>query len=269
MLVFLTHFQVFTLLLARMMAMLSVTPAYGAQTLAFFHRMSLSFLISVIVTPVIDITPEFKQLIETRYLTLILEQLFMGFLIGFAMQMLFGAFQMAGEFFSVQMGFGVSEVFDPMSQSSLPLMGTVKNLMALLVFFISGSHMWLLQGVVYSYEKIPYLSLEFLQASKIHEGILEFLVLLSSGMFIIALKIALPVMGTLFLTSLVLGILSKAAPQMNILMLGFPLKILIGFIILVLVSPVFIQIISAQFDVFFNHLDGVIDSWSKAARNLN
>jgi len=134
-------------------------------------------------------------------------------------------------------------------------------MIALYVFFVSGSHMHLIKGVVYSFHRIPYFTENFLTAGSAHNAIMKFLVLLSSGMFIVALKIALPVMGTLILVSLTLGMLYKAAPQMNILMIGFPLKILIAFIVLALISPVIVEMMFAQFDIFFNHLDFMIGKW--------
>lgn len=255
------QFQIFTVLLARLLSVFSVAPFFGGQGISYFYRMSLAFIIAALVTPVTEMPPEFYNLMQNRYITLLIEQAFIGFLIGFSLVFLFAAFQMAGEFFSVQMGFGISEVFDPISQISMPLMGTIKNLLALFVFFVSGSHIYLIQAIVFSYEAMPYLSSGFLTEGVKHEGILEFLVLLSSGMFLISLKIALPVMGTLLLVSITLGLLSKAAPQMNILMLGFPMKILISFLVLAFIAPLIIHTMFEQFDIYFNHLDNVIKSW--------
>ena len=258
--IFSSKFQEFVLLFARMLAMLSVAPFFGGQSFSIFYRIGLAFLVSLLVVPVTNMPNEFYQLIENKYFLLILEQVFIGFLIGVGLQFLFAAFQMAGEFFAVQMGFGISEVFDPLSQTSIPLMGTVKNLIAIFVFFVSGSHLWLIRSVVYSYEKVPYLKLGFMSDISWHKKIIEFIVMLSAGMFLIALKIAIPIIGTLFLVSVTLGILSKTAPQMNILMLGFPLKILVAFLVLTFTSPMIVELMSEQFDIFFSHLDAMIDA---------
>ena len=259
--IFAGKFQEFTTLFARMLAMLSVAPVFGGQSFSYFYRVGVSFLVSLLVVPVVQLPPEFQELVASRFFILILEQVFIGLLIGLSLQFLFAAFQMAGEFFSVQMGLGISEVFDPMAQVSLPLMGIFKNLIATFVFFVSGAHLWLIRSVVFSYEKIPFFPNEILQDMVWHKGIVNFMIFVSSGMFIIALKIALPVMGTLLLVSITMGVLSKAAPQMNILMLGFPLKILIAFVVLTLVSPMVVTLMNEQFDVFFKHLDALLSSW--------
>ncbi|MDH5718582.1 MAG: flagellar biosynthetic protein FliR [Spirochaetia bacterium] len=259
---FVLNFQVFCVLFARLLAMFGVAPFFGGQALSYFYRVGLAFIISLIVVPVVALPNEFYDLLKSRFFNLIIEQLLIGIFIGLSLQFLFAAFQMAGEFFSVQMGFGISEVFDPLSQTSLPLLGTVKNLIGLFVFFVGGSHLLIIEAVVFSYEKIPFLSMNFLLEGFKHEGLLKFFVLLSSGMFLIALKISLPVMGTLLLVSITVGILSKAAPQMNILMLGFPIKIIVAFIVLAWLSPIIIETMSGQLDAFFSHLDTIIKKWN-------
>lgn len=259
---FTLQFQLFTLIFARLFATLSFSPVLGSQTVNYFHRVAITVLISLIVVPVAPRPDTLILELQNNYFLLILEQMFIGFLIGFALTLLFAAFQLAGEFFSVQMGFGISEVFDPMSQISLPLMGTLKNLLALFVFFISDSHLWLIRAIVYSYEVLPTFQDHFLMQGDIHTGLLKFLSLLGSGMFLIALKLSLPVMGTLLLVSIVLGMLSKAAPQMNILMLGFPMKIFIGLIILAWSAPFIIEMTYLQFDLFFEHLHHLLSAWA-------
>ncbi len=259
--IFANKFQEFTILFTRMLAMLSVAPFFGGQSFAYFYRVALSFLVSLIVVPVVQLPLEFQELIENQYFTLLMEQVFIGLVIGLSLQFMFASFQMAGEFFSVQMGLGISEVFDPLSQISLPLMGIFKNLIATFVFFLSGSHLWLIRSIVFSYEKLPFFPKNILQDLLWHKNIIKFMIFISSSMFIIALKIALPVMGTLLLVSITLGVLSKAAPQMNILMLGFPLKIFTAFIILAFISPTIVTIMYEQFDIFFQYLDEMLNSW--------
>ena len=259
--VFTLKLNIFSLILTRMVALLSVVPVFSGQALNFFYRMSIAAATALILTPVAQFPEPVYDLAQTHYFTLLLEQAFIGVVIGLALQFLFAAFQMAGEFFSVQMGFGISEVFDPVSQISLPLLGTIKNLFAIYVFFVSGAHMYLFKALNYSIAKVPYLSVHFLTDANSHNGLYRFFMMLGSGMFLIALKIALPVMGTLLLISLTLGMLYKAAPQMNIMILGFPLKILVAFFVLAVTAPVIIELMFSQFSTLFDHLDELITTW--------
>ena len=195
------------------------------------------------------------------YILIVLEQAAIGIFIGIVMQFLFAAYQLAGEFFSVQMGFGISEVLDPLSQISLPVIGTLKNLIALFVFFVSGAHTYLVQALAFSIERVPHLGFSFLKQGVTHNHLFKFFALLSGGMFITALKIALPIIGCLLLVSVTLGILSKAAPQMNMLVLGFSAKIVIGFLVLAILAPLLVQTMFAEMDKSLHMLDAMLKAW--------
>jgi len=262
--IFLFKFNLFTLLFARIIALTSTMPAFGGEGISVFYRIALAFMISLIATPVIQFPDEMATLLNDSFMLLLVQQIFIGMFLGLSLQFIMAGFQMAGEFFSVQIGFGVSDVYDPLAQVSLPLMGTFKNILALYVFFVSNSHLLALKAMVYSFERQPYFPEGFFTRASSLDGIYNFLVQLSSGMFIIALKLALPVMGTLLLVSLTLGILSKAAPQMNILMLGFPLKIIVAFLVLTITAPLIVESMFVQFDTFFDHMDVILKRWSHA-----
>jgi flagellar biosynthesis protein FliR len=255
------QFQIFTLIFARFIALFSVAPGYSGDTLPFFSRFALSFIAAGIITPVADLPDTFAADIRQSYILIVMEQAVIGIFLGIAMQFLFAAYQLAGEFFSVQMGFGISEVLDPISQVSIPVIGTLKNLIALFVFFVSGAHTYLIQALAFSFERVPHLGFSFLTQGVTQNHLFKYITLLSGGMFVTALKIALPVMGCLLLVSVTLGVLSKAAPQMNMLVLGFSAKIIIGFMVLAILSPILVQTMFAEMDRSLSGLDILIKAW--------
>lgn len=255
------QFQLFTLVFARFLALFSVAPGYSGDSLPFFSRFALSFITAAIITPVADVPASLAGDLKQAYVLIVLEQAAIGIFIGIVMQFLFAAYQLAGEFFSVQMGFGISEVLDPLSQISLPVIGTLKNLIALFVFFVSGAHTYLVQALAFSIERVPHLGFSFLTQGVTHNHLFKFFALLSGGMFITALKIALPIIGCLLLVSVTLGILSKAAPQMNMLVLGFSAKIVIGFLVLAILAPLLVQTMFAEMDKSLHVLDAMLKAW--------
>jgi len=255
------QFQLFTLVFARFLALFSVAPGYSGDSLPFFSRFALSFITAAIITPVADVPASLGTDLKQAYILIVLEQAAIGIFIGIVMQFLFAAYQLAGEFFSVQMGFGISEVLDPLSQISLPVIGTLKNLIALFVFFVSGAHTYLVQALAFSIERVPHLGFSFLKQGVTHNHLFKFFALLSGGMFITALKIALPIIGCLLLVSVTLGILSKAAPQMNMLVLGFSAKIVIGFLVLAILAPLLVQTMFAEMDKSLHMLDAMLKAW--------
>ena len=192
-----------------------------------------------------------------RYFLSVLREIGIGLFIGFLITMIFAAFQLAGQFFAVQIGFGINEVLDPLSQISIPLVGQLKNMIGLLIFLVINGHHFLVKAIYRSYELAPIFPL----GNEASSGLLKFLVHSMSGMFVIALKIALPVVATIFLVTVSLGILAKAAPQMNIMMLGFPFKIAVAFGVMILITPLIIRIMNVSLERTFKFISKVLIYW--------
>jgi len=151
-----------------------------------------------------------------------------GIIIGFFLTIIFATFSTAGQFFSLQMGFGASETFDPLAQIENPLMGQYFNLVSMLVFLVVGGFWELFLGGFWR-------SVQSLNILALVEGREPVVGLLASGLsrlFMDAVVISLPILGTLFLVSLTTGLISKAAPQINILSEGFPISILTAFLLI-------------------------------------
>jgi flagellar biosynthetic protein FliR len=184
-----------------------------------------------------------------RFLLLIIGEGIIGIITGFFLTIIFSAFSTAGQFFSLQMGFGASETFDPLSQIENPLMGQYLNLVAMLVFLtLDGFHRLFLGGFWRSVQSLNVVSLA---AGREHA-----VTMLTSGLsrlFLDAMVISLPILGTLFLTSLATGLISKAAPQINILSEGFPISISVAFLlILATMTPMieaFARVVDSGFSV--------------------
>ena len=174
--------------------------------------------------------------------------------------MIFAAFSSAGQFFSYQMGFAASEVYDALAQIENPLMGQYLNLLAMLLFIqVDGFQELFLGGILRSFESLNAFSLVFYKN--------EFITFLLTGLtdlFFDAMMISLPLVGTLFLISVTMGILSKAAPQMNLLSEGLPLTILTSFLILFLLMPVMCDFFTRSFDIAFFKFE---DFLSQVKRN--
>lgn len=254
---FVYHFQVFLLIMMRMNSMMVIAPLFSSGVIPFRINAVISFLITLVIFPIISAKGYNIPGDMGGYLICVIREISIGIYIGFLVAIIFAAFQMSSEYFSVQTGFGISEVLDPLAQISIPVIGQLQNLIGLLVFLAINGHHFLIKAIYRSYELAPLLTLDGGGSS----GLLKFMVHTMSGMFVIALKIALPVVGTIFLISISLGILAKAAPQMNIFMLGFPLKIAVAFGVLILTTPLIIRIMSVSLDRTFRFISKVLIYW--------
>jgi len=254
---FVNHFQVFLLVMVRLNAMIIVAPFFSSGVIPVRLKALLSFLMALVIFPAIASKGFNVSGNMGVYYLMIIREVATGIYLGFLVSIIFSAFQLAGQFFAVQIGFGMSEVLDPLAQVSIPLVGQLKNLIGLLVFLAMNGHHFLIEAIYRSYELAPVLSLDVSSTGKLFQYLMHSF----SGMFIVALKIALPVIGIIFLISVSMGVLAKAAPQMNIMMLGFPLKIIVAFGIMLLISPLIIRIMHVSLERTFTFVTRVLHFW--------
>lgn len=240
----------FFLVSVRIFAMISTTPLLSTRAVPRIAKIALAGLVAFLVMPsaygtLLDV-PGFSA----EYVLFAVGEALLGVLTGFFISIIFATFSTAGQFFSYQMGFGVSEVYDALAQIENPLMGQFLNFIAVLIFLqIKGFQTLFLGGVLRSFQSINC----FLFIER-QELLTSFLLTNLSSLFLNAMMIAMPVMGTLFLVHVSMGLLSKAAPQMNLLSEGFPITILLTFFLLTVSLPLmadfFIRIMNNGFVAF-------------------
>ena len=167
------------------------------------------------------------------FIFLVIGEAIIGIIIGLFLVLVFAAFSTAGQFFSLQMGFAASETLDPLSQIENPLIGQYLNIVAMLVFVtIEGFRELFLGGFWRSLQ-----SLNVLTLISGREDIVLMLLAGLSRLFLDAMIISMPILGTLFLISLTTGLISKAAPQINILSEGFPIAIMVAWLLIFSALP--------------------------------
>ncbi|KIL44901.1 flagellar biosynthesis protein FliR [Jeotgalibacillus soli] len=186
--------------------------------------------------------------IDGQYILLIIKEAIVGLFIGLIAYIVLSAIQIAGGLIDFQMGFAMANVIDPQTGAQSPLMGQYLYTIALLLLLYFDGHHLILDGIFYSYQYAPMdqLSLGFGEP-----GAAEFVIKAFAAAFVIAFQIAAPVVATLFLVDVALGIVARTAPQFNIFVIGFPIKIIVAFIILVILMGVTFQVIQRLFNLMF------------------
>lgn len=246
----LAHAPSFFLVAVRVFAMIMTTPLLSIQSVPRVAKIALAGCVAFLVYPQAFSEGWQVEAFSLNFALLVVGEGLLGIITGFFVSMIFSTFSSAGQFFSYQMGFGASEVYDVLAQIENPLMGQYLNLIAMLVFLqIRGFQSLFLGGVLRSVQSINCVALVAHQ-----EVFLAFFLKGLSTLFMNAMIIALPVMGTLFLIHVAMGLLSKAAPQMNLLSEGFPITILVTFFLLAVALPLminlFTQILEQGFQAF-------------------
>jgi flagellar biosynthetic protein FliR len=238
---------IFILIAARALALIETAPLISSDSVPRTAKIALAGFAAFCVFPQASAQSSWAALpgvtdgvFSLSFLLLIIGEAVIGVILGFFITIVFAAFSTAGQFFSLQMGFGASETFDPLSQIENPLMGQFLNLVAMLIFLLIGGFRELfLTGFQRSIQ-----ALTIVEVARAHEHIALTLAGGLGELFIDALMISMPILGTLFLTSLTTGLISKAAPQINILSEGFPLSIGVAFTLLMATLPFMVEAFS-------------------------
>jgi flagellar biosynthetic protein FliR len=174
----------------------------------------------------------------------VVNEALLGSVLAFAVLAGFAAFQFAGRIMDIQMGFGVAGLIDPATRNRAPLLGTVLNMTALLSFFLVGGHRLLLRGLALSLQTIP--PGTGLTALPIHTVIGEF-----GAIFVYATLLAGPVMTVILLLDISMALMARVLPQLNVFIIGLPLKILVGLVVLAIslgfITPAFDDVFEALF----------------------
>ena len=217
--------------LARILALIASAPVIGNPSVPASIKIGLGLLLAVLVAPLVpspaDISPA-----SAGGLLILAQQVLIGLALGFAMQIVFHAAEMAGEFVGLQMGLGFATLYDASVPGMIPVIGQLLGIVVSLAFLAVDGHLLLISSLVQSFEVLPLAPLSTaagLRAAAQWGG----------SIFSFALALSLPLLAALLIANLALGVLTRAAPQLNIFAVGFPLTILIGFLGLALALPYF------------------------------
>ncbi len=237
----------FFLVAARCLALILTMPLMATNVVPRVAKIALAGYAAFLVLPHAYVQGWNVDPFSLHYALILIGEALIGIITGFYISMLFAAFSSAGQFFTYQMGFGASEVYDALSQVSNPLMGQYLNFIGFLLFIqTQGFQKLFLGGILRSFQ-----SLNAFTLVAEREGFMNFLLYGLTQLFFDALVISLPLVGTLFLISVCMGLLSKAAPQMNLLSEGFPITIMVAFFMLTVLLPYmadfFINLFNAGF----------------------
>jgi flagellar biosynthetic protein FliR len=206
-----------------------LAPPFNSNGIPAPVKGALAMALSLVVFP--HITGTLPAITAGFLVVTAVTEAIIGAALGFLVQLLFTAVQMAGDIIDVTGGFSMQPAYDPMSLSTHGVIGKLHHLLATTLLFSSGGHLLLVRGFATSYDGLP------VGASLPTEQLGSALVTAFTMMFLAALQIAGPMVAVLLLSDVALGLLSKAAPALNIFAIGFPVKIMITLALLGLTFP--------------------------------
>ncbi len=227
----LDEFHIFLLILLRVSALLIVAPIFGHRLFLARAKVGLAVMVSMVIFPTVD---RFDVPVGfLPYAVMMVGEVIMGLVIGYAVLLLFIGIQFAGQLAGLQMGFGIVNVIDPASHDQVSIIGQFLNILAILLMLTLDGHHIILNGLMTSFDAVP-LGGVVLKTPVAHK-----MISLTAEVFVIAIKVSAPIMIALFLISTAMGVLARTVPQMNVFIVGFPVQLAVGMSVLMAALPLF------------------------------
>jgi flagellar biosynthesis protein FliR len=213
----------FVIVLLRISGLMLFAPLFSSQTIPMMIRAAFVLVTALILAPSLPLSAVPAELSLSVVAGLVASEILSGVLLGFAASCVFAGLQYAGQIISFQLGFALINQIDPQTNVESPVFSFIQNYVGLLFFMLINGHHWFLLAVNQSFTTLP------VGGVHLQLPVIEHLVALSSQIFVIGLRIAGPVIAVAAITDIILGIIGRAAPQIQILIVGMPLKLLVGF----------------------------------------
>lgn len=227
--------------LARILGLVAIEPILSNKSIPKRVKVGLAGLLAVIIAPLVDVPAEIEP--ASAYGLLILaQQTMIGLILGFSIRIIFIGFEMAGNIIGYQMGLGFANFFDPQNSAQVPVISQFMGLIILLLFLSVNGHLVMISALVESFKVMP-ISINSLYAIQFKN-----LAWFGGEIFKIGVNLSLPIIAVLLVTNVALGVLSRAAPQLNLFSVGFGLTLVLGFLSLYVLFPYMHPLLTRLFE---------------------
>lgn len=233
--------QGFLVCLARVGSMIGTIPVFSGGQAPMQLRVGIAFLFSLVIFPVVRPELPLQVLAPANLMVLVLSEAALGLMVGFLGQLIFMAVEFGGSIIGYQMGFAAANVFDPANQRQIALISQFQSVFAILLFLALDVHHVFFRAIVASFR--------MLQPGSINlaGGAVPMLMEVANYSFILAIRLAAPILALLILSNLTLGIMARIFPQLNVFLLSFPINIGLSFVIMGLIMSMIASLLQQEF----------------------
>ncbi len=237
------------LIFARIVGMILTAPIFNQNNIPTYVKLGFSLIFAFVLLPIMKVPPDLQIVNFYELMLFGFKELILGMMIGFICYLFFTIVYIAGHMIDMEIGFSIASVLNPMDENEeIALSSNLIFTMAVLVFLSVNGHHKLIQALKQSFDIVP------IGRLNINGMMIEKLISIFISIFVIAFKFSAPIIVAIFLTNVLLGILARTMPQMNVFVVGMPIKILLGMLVLFIVFPLYIGFFEYIFDTMFEHL---------------
>ena len=227
------YIPLFGVILIRVAGIVVAIPAFSSRSVPLHVRIGLLIGFTVILFPIVSDQVRPLSLSWPQVVPLLFTEFMVGMVLGFAISFVMNAFIIAGELIGIQMGINLISALDPVAGGQVPILGQFMGLLGMLIFLAIDGHHMMFEALVASFQLVPPMHVHF--SGFLVESVLK----LGLGMFVLALKVGAPVMIAVFIVTLAMGILGRTLPQLNVMLNNVPMTIGVGLLVLGLSLPLF------------------------------
>lgn len=237
----------FLLLFFRFTGLFIAVPIFNHQNIPMNIKATMAFFFTVVFyssMPALTITINLPTIVIA-----ILGEFLLGLAVGVVLQLAYNVITFAGGQISFMMGFSMASAIDPQSGVSMPIISQFLSLMGLMILLVLNLHHWMLLFIDYSLKTVP------LGGFVMSKDLFHYIMHATSNMFLVGFIIAFPIIALSWLADVIFGMLMKTMPQFNLLVIGFPIKIMVAFVVLIAILTAIMLILKGQVQEAFNSLE--------------
>jgi flagellar biosynthetic protein FliR len=249
------EYQKFLFVLLRVGALIMFFPILGSPQVPGRIKIGLILFVSIAVFPVVRAAPMHDPKSLFELVVNLFSEITIGLAVAYSARLMFTAVQIAGTVVDFQMGFGVVNVIDPQTETQVSITAQFQNILAILFFLALDAHHIIIGAIVESFFLINPFQINFSTFTP------EIILLLFKATFVTAVKIAAPIMAILFFISVGLGLVARTVPQMNVFIVGFPLQIGVGLLMVGLSISFFSIVVQGQIEQLPERFLGIMQSF--------
>jgi flagellar biosynthetic protein FliR len=252
----------FALVLCRVSGLLVAGPLFGESTMPAPVKIAIAFGLSILVYALVAFVPGstvphgLPQLHDLwQFVIVALFELALGAFLGFGLNLVFYAVRGAGELMALQMGLNAAGLIDPITRLQNTAVGELLFLLALVLFLLADVHHHMIGLLLRTYQHMP-LGFILLKSTPVLNllDVVKMSIFMTGGTMVLALSLSMPILGAMLVTEIGLSFVTKVLPQMNVFVVGIPLKIAIGFFVMITATPAFAQALLSAFDLSLSHM---------------
>jgi flagellar biosynthesis protein FliR len=220
--------------LSRLLGLFSSAPLFSESNFPMMARVGMALAIAILIAPVL---PEHAAIdpLSFQGIGSLFNQFIIGITIGFVMRIFFTAIEMTGDLIGMSMGMGFASFFDPQTQAQTQVISQLLTMILILLFLNTNLHLMVIDALVNSFDTVP------IDQAQLNIKGFKDVAMLGAKIFSIGLQLSLPAVTALLITNIALGVLTKAAPQLNLFGIGFPVTMAVGLVMIFVSLPYFIN----------------------------